>query len=66
MNWRWLLTPGEPRTPWVLMTALMTVILMTVTAPYWQAGGPVVAAIAAAFAAGLSAVTSKLVLEKRK
>jgi hypothetical protein len=48
------------------MTALMTFGLMVVTAPFWRAGGPVVAALAAAFAAGLSSVLSKMVLEMRK
>lgn len=66
MNWKWLLTAGHPRGPWAIMTALMTFGLMVVTAPFWRAGGPAVAAMAAAFAAGLSSVLSKLVLEKRK
>jgi hypothetical protein len=47
------------------MTALMTFGLMTVTAPLWQAGGPIVAAVAAVFAVGLSSVLSKIVLETR-
>jgi hypothetical protein len=65
MNLRWLITPGEPRAPWAIMTALMTFGLMTVTSPLWQAGGPIVAAIAAVFAVGLSSVLSKIVLETR-
>ncbi|MEM1365302.1 MAG: hypothetical protein AAGH82_06075 [Pseudomonadota bacterium] len=66
MNWRWMLTPGEPRMPWILMTAIMTFMLMFVTRPFWVAGGPVTAAIAAMFAVAVSAVSSKLILEKRK
>ncbi|MDJ0993838.1 MAG: hypothetical protein QNI90_09710 [Dinoroseobacter sp.] len=66
MNIRWLITPGEPRGPWAIMTALMTFGLMTVTSPFWQAGGPLVAAVAAVFAVGLSSVLTKIVLESRK
>lgn len=66
MNWKWLLSAGNPRVPWAVMTALMTFGLMVVTAPFWRAGGPIVAAIAAAFAVGLSSVLSKMVLEMRK
>lgn len=66
MNWKWLLTPGHPRGPWIIMTALMTFGLMTVTSPFWRAGGPLVAAVAAAFAVALSSVLSKIVLETRK
>ncbi|MDD9715535.1 MULTISPECIES: hypothetical protein [Dinoroseobacter] len=44
----------------------MTFGLMVVTAPFWRAGGPVVAALAAAFAVALSSVLSKIVLETRK
>ncbi|MGB0661832.1 MAG: hypothetical protein ACPGNV_16880 [Mangrovicoccus sp.] len=66
MNFRWLLTPGEPRLPWIAMTVLMTFILMYVTRPFWMAGGPIVAAMAAMFAVAASAVTSKMILEKRK
>lgn len=50
---------------WVLMTALMTFVLMFVTRPFWLAGGPVVAAIAAMAAVAISAISSKMVLEKR-
>lgn len=66
MNVRWLITPGEPRGPWALMTALMTFGLMTVTSPFWQAGGAFVAAVAAVFAVVISSVLSKIVLETRK
>lgn len=66
MNWKWLITPGNPRGPWAIMTALMTFGLMTVTRPFWMAGGPIVAAVAAVFAVGLSSVLSKIVLETRK
>lgn len=66
MNWKWLLSAGSPRGPWAVMTALMTFGLMVVTAPFWRAGGPVVAAIAAAFAVAISSVLSKMVLEMRK
>ena len=34
--------------------------------PFWRAGGPIVAAIAAVFAVALSSVLSKIVLETRK
>jgi len=66
MNIRWLITPGEPRAPWAVMTALMTFGLMTVTAPFWRAGGPIVAAVAAIFAVALSSVLTKIVLESRR
>lgn len=66
MNFRWLLTPGEPRPHWIAMTAIMTLILMFITRPFWLSGGPIVAAIAAMFAVGVSSVSSKMILEKRK
>lgn len=66
MNWRWLLTPGHPRPHWIAMTAIMTFMLMFVTRPFWIAGGPLVAALAAMFAVALSAVSSKKILEMRK
>lgn len=66
MNWRWIITPGEPRLPWIAMTTLMTFMLMFITRPFWMAGGPFVAAMAAMGAVAMSSVSSKKILEMRK
>lgn len=48
------------------MTAIMTLVLMFITRPFWMSAGPVGAAISTMFAVGVSAVSSKMILGLKK
>lgn len=62
MDWKWLLTEGEPRPRYVLLVAIGVVLMMLLTSPIWYPGGPGMAAFAAMAAAIISHVLAKLIM----
>lgn len=64
MNWKWLLTPGEPRQRYVLLVSIGVVLMMSVTYPIWQAGGRGMAAFVAIAATILSHLSAKFIMER--
>ncbi len=64
MNWKWLLTAGEPRPRYVLLVAIGVVLMMTLTYPFWAAGGRGMAAFAAVCAVVLSHLSAKFVMRR--
>lgn len=64
MNWKWLLSAGEPRPRYVLLVAIGVMVMMSLTWPIWQAGGPGMAAFAAVCAVILSHVSAKFIMRR--
>jgi len=64
MNWKWLLTAGEPRPRYVLLVAIGVVLMMTLTYSIWSPGGRVMAAFAAVAATVISHVSAKLIMRR--
>lgn len=62
MNWKWLLSAGEPRPRYVLLVAIGVVLMMTITYSIWAPGGRVMAAVAAVMAVVISHVSAKLIM----
>lgn len=62
MNWKWLLTPGEPRLRYVLLMAVGVMLMMTITWPIWANGGRGMAAFVAICAVILGHVSAKFVM----
>ncbi len=64
MNWKYWLTPAEPRSRYALLLALGVVILMALTYSVWFPGGPGLAAFAAVIAVVVSHVSAKLIMSR--
>lgn len=64
MNWKWLLTAAEPRPRYAMLVAIGVMVLMTISAPVWQPGGPWMASFAAVFAVILSHLSAKLIMRR--
>lgn len=64
MNWKWLLTGAEPRSRYVLLVAIGTVLMMTLTYGIWASGGRGMAAFAAMSAVILSHVSAKFIMRR--
>lgn len=64
MNWKYWLTAGEPRPRYVLLVAIGVVLMMSITYPFWQAGGRGMAAFAAVAAVILSHVSAKTIMRR--
>jgi len=64
MNWKWLLTAGEPRPRYVLLVVVGVVLMMTLTYPIWQPGGRGMAAFTAVCAVVLSHLSAKFVMRR--
>ena len=64
MNWKWLLTAAEPRPRYALLVALGVMLMMTISAPVWQPGGPGMAAFAAICAVILSHLSAKYIMRR--
>ena len=64
MNMKFWLTAGLPRGRYALLVALGVVMMMTLTYPVWQPGGPGLAAFAAVTATVISHVSAKLIMRK--
>ncbi|WP_416915937.1 MAG: hypothetical protein ACMUJJ_03325 [Roseicyclus sp.] len=58
------LTAGEPRPRYALLVAIGVVIMMSLTYPIWQPGGPGMAAFAAVTATIISHVSAKLIMRR--
>jgi hypothetical protein len=64
MNWKWLLSAGEPRPRYVLLVAIGVVLMMSLTYPIWYPGGRVMAAVVAVMAVILSHLSAKMVMRR--
>ena len=64
MNWKWLLTPGEPRGRYGLLVAVGVVLMMSLTYSVWYPGGPGMAAFAAIAAVVLSHLSAKFLMRR--
>ncbi|BDW85365.1 hypothetical protein [Roseicyclus marinus] len=64
MNMKFWLTAGEPRPRYALLVAIGVVIMMSLTYPIWQPGGPGMAAFAAVTATIISHVSAKLIMRR--
>jgi membrane associated rhomboid family serine protease len=64
MDWKWLLTAGEPRPRYVLLVAIGVVLMMSLTYPIWYPGGPGMAAFAAIAAIIISHVSAKMIMRR--
>ncbi len=62
MNWKFWLSPAEPRLRYALLLALGVVILMTLTYGVWYAGGPGLAVFATVTAIVIAHVSAKLIM----
>lgn len=62
MNWKFWLTPGEPRIRYTLLLTVGVVLMMTITWPIWNPGGPGMAAFAAVAAVILAHVSAKMIM----
>jgi hypothetical protein len=63
VNWKFWLTPAEPRLRYALLVAIGTVFLMTLTYSIWHPGGPALAAFAAVSAVIAAHVSAKLIMK---
>lgn len=63
MDWKFWLTAAEPRMRYALLVALGVVIMMALTFPIWNPGGPVLAAFAAVTATVISHVSAKMIMK---
>jgi len=64
MNWKWLLSPAEPRARYVMLVAIGVVVMMMVSYPMWAPGGRIMAAFAAIAAVIISHVSAKLIMKR--
>ncbi len=64
MNWKWLLSAGEPRLRYVLLVTIGVVLMMSLTYPVWYPGGRGMAAFAAVLAVILSHVSAKYLMRR--
>ncbi|GAB4271695.1 MAG: hypothetical protein Kow0013_24660 [Pararhodobacter sp.] len=64
MNWKWLLTAGEPRPRYVLLVAIGVVLMMSLTYPIWSPGGRGMAAFVAVAAVILSHLSAKFLMRR--
>jgi hypothetical protein len=64
MNMKFWLTSGEPRARYALLVSIGVVLMMGLTYPVWQPGGPGLAAFAAVTATIISHVSAKLIMRK--
>ena len=64
MNWKYWLTPAEPRPRYALLLALGVVILMALTYSVWAPGAAPLAAFSAAVAVVVSHVSAKLIMTR--
>jgi hypothetical protein len=62
VNWKYWLTPAEPRMRYALLMALGVVILMTLTYGVWYPGGPGMATFATITAIVVAHVSAKLIM----
>ncbi|MEM7724243.1 MAG: hypothetical protein AAF376_18010 [Pseudomonadota bacterium] len=62
MNWKYWLTPAEPRLRYALLVALGAFILMTLTYSVWYPGGPGLASFAAIMAIVVAHVSAKMIM----
>jgi hypothetical protein len=64
MNWKYWLTPAQPRSRYAILLALGVVMLMTLTYGVWYPGGPGLAAFAAVVAVAVAHVSAKLIMTR--
>lgn len=64
MNFKWLLTPGEPRLRYVLLLTVGVVLMMTLTYPIWHPGGRGMAVFATIAAIILSHISAKTIMRR--
>ena len=64
MNWKFWLTPGEPRLRYGLLVAIGMVLMMTITWPIWNPGGRGMAAFAAVSALIISHMSAKMIMRR--
>ena len=64
MNWKWLLTPGEPRLRYTLLLVIGVVLMMTLSYPVWAQGGRAMAAFAAVASVILSHLSAKYIMRR--
>ena len=62
IDWKFWLSPAEPRPRYALLVAMGVVILMTLTYGVWHPGGPGLAAFAAVAAIVVAHVSAKLIM----
>jgi hypothetical protein len=62
MNWKWLLSAGEPRPRYVLLVSIGVVLMMSLTYSIWYPGGRGMAAFAAVCAVILSHLSAKFIM----
>jgi len=65
MNWKYWLSPAEPRARYALLLAIGVVILMTLTYGVWYPGGPGLAAFATVSAVIVAHVSAKLIMRSK-
>ncbi|MEZ5752432.1 MAG: hypothetical protein R3D60_10845 [Paracoccaceae bacterium] len=64
MDWKWLLSAGEPRPRYVLLVAIGVVLMMTLTYSIWMPGGRGMAAFAAICAVVLNHLSAKYIMRR--
>lgn len=64
MDWKWLLTPAEPRGRYALLLCVGTMLMLALTYPLWQPGGRGMAAFATVLAVVLSHVSAKFLMRR--
>lgn len=64
IDWKWWLSAAEPRPRYALLVAVGVLLMMTITQPFWGAGGPGMAAFSAMLAAVLAHVSAKFWMKK--
>jgi hypothetical protein len=62
MNWKFWLTPAEPRPRYALLLTVGVVMMMTITWPIWNPGGPAMAAFVAVMAVIIAHVSAKMIM----
>jgi len=64
MDWKWLLTAGEPRPRYIVLVVIGVVLMMSLSYPIWYPGGRAMAAFAAIAAVILSHISAKSIMRK--
>lgn len=64
MDFKWLLTAGEPRPRYVLLVAIGVVLMMSLTYSIWHPGGRGMAAFAAVLSVILSHLSAKFLMRR--
>ena len=62
MNWKFWLTPAEPRLRYALLMVVGVVLMMTLTWPSWNPGEPGMAAFVAVAAVIIAHVSAKMIM----